>query len=32
VALLISATISYSHPQLLAPLHDALEHVVDALK
>lgn len=31
-ALLISATVSLSQPHMLAPLHDALEHVVDALK
>lgn len=31
VALLISATVSFSQPHLLAPLHEALEHVVDAL-
>ena len=32
VALLVSATISFSRPHLLAPLHVALEHVVDALE
>jgi Zn-dependent protease with chaperone function len=32
VALLLSATISFSQPQLLAPLHDALEHIVDVLE
>ncbi|HJR07501.1 MAG TPA: M56 family metallopeptidase [Pyrinomonadaceae bacterium] len=31
-ALIASATVSLSQPQALAPLHDALEHVVDALK
>ena len=32
VALLISATISFSQPHLLAPLHHALERVVNALE
>lgn len=32
VALLISATLAFSQPHLLAPVHDALEHVVDALE
>jgi hypothetical protein len=31
-ALLLSATISFSQPHLLAPLHGALEHVVEALE
>jgi Zn-dependent protease with chaperone function len=31
-ALLISATISLSQPQMLAPLHDALERVVNVLQ
>ncbi|HEX8456170.1 MAG TPA: hypothetical protein VF656_02515 [Pyrinomonadaceae bacterium] len=31
-ALIVSATASFSHPNFLAPLHDALEHFVSALK
>jgi Zn-dependent protease with chaperone function len=32
LALLISVTLAYSQPHLLAPLHGALEHVVDVLE
>lgn len=32
LALLISVTLAFSQPHLLAPLHDALEHVVDVLE
>jgi Zn-dependent protease with chaperone function len=31
-ALLIAFTVSFRRPHMLAPLHDALEHVVDALE